>query len=75
MAVKNIGVWRITYPCECNEANPKNVAFVADNWKSDFVYLYGNGKIGMSSGLRGIGNKKVIKYLEKLSSKLDNPIA
>ena len=65
-----IGVWDIEFPVSINGSLSSRTAFVRDNYKSDFVTLYGGGKIGISSGLRGIGNKKVIAYLEKLSLNL-----
>jgi len=68
--IKRIGVWNIEYPARINGHLSDRTAFVRDNYKSDFVTLYGGGKIGMSSGLRGIGNKKIIAYLEKLSLNL-----
>ena len=68
--MKKIGVWRIEWPASCNGIKSNNIAFISDNWRSGFVYLYGNGKIGIESGVR-CGNKQVIKYLEKLSLNLN----
>jgi len=68
--IKKIGVWNIEFPATINGRLSNRTAFVRDNYKSDFVTLYGGGKIGISSGLKGIGNKKIIDYLEKLSLSL-----
>ena len=68
--MKTIGVWGIEYPASLNGIQSDNVAFIRDNWRSGFVYLYGDGKIGIESGVR-CGNKQVIKYLEKLSLNLN----
>lgn len=69
--MKNIGVWGIEYPASCNGMPKSNrLAFIRDNYKSGFVSLYGDGKIGIESGV-SCGNKQVIKYLEKLSLNLN----
>lgn len=68
--MKIIGVWGIYYPASLNGVQSDNVAFIRDNYRSGFVYLYGGGKIGIEAGVR-CGNKQVIKYLEKLSSNLN----
>ena len=64
---KRIGVWTIEHPTMVNGNAANYTAFVDDGRASDFVSLYGNGKIGLGSGVAHCRNKKVIQYLEDLS--------
>ena len=65
---KKIGVYTIEYPTTINGSKAEHSAFVVGTRSSDFVSLYGNGKIGVGSGITAcLRNKKVVRYLTELS--------
>lgn len=69
--IYKIGVWRIEFPTTCNGRIAPNTAFLCNNWTSDFVTLYGDGRIGIGDGVK-CNNKKVLQKLETLSKGLNS---
>jgi hypothetical protein len=65
--VKIIGKWTVEHPTTCNGAITKGMAFLSENYSSDFVHFYDNGEIAIGVGVK-CANKKVIEYLKKLST-------
>jgi hypothetical protein len=68
-AFRKIGNWTIEYPTTCNGGATHSTAFVCGKWASDFVSLYGQGRIGIGSGITPPAS--VIKYLEQLSRSIE----